>query len=303
MEMNDEPMPDATLEEPIQPSDEPEPEHSFPIGGPVFEMPDGPSPRRGKARVGTMVPVSSLVEQMEAAVVREPTPADVALQGNKETLIARATALQVVDAASYQQAVELGQVLTGFVKDAEAHFDPDCNRAYTLWKSLTTKRKDFLDPLQAGIEALKGRAVRWFQTEEQKRREEQHRRDIEAQRLANEEAARKEQAAAALRTQGDHETANELVQEAQEIRQSPPPAAPVQSAAPTVAGAGVRANWVHEVTDLKALVKAVAEGKVSPEAIQANDTYLRGRAKTDKNTWACPGVRFYDKGTMALKGR
>lgn len=298
-------------DEPLPPSDEPVfDEPAPPVMHPALVDDAEPiAPPRATRTVGSgprsPITMTTRVEEMEALLVPpQPTPQELKLQGDKDALLMRAAALQVVDAASYEQAIELGQVLTGFVKDAGEYFDPDVNRAYTLWNSLTTKRKAFIDPLKEGIEKLKTRAVSWFQNEEARRRENQRIADAEAARLAREEADRKVVEAERARQQGDVETARELVQEAEEIRQSPPPpAAPVPSAAPKVAGAGVKANWVHEVYDFKALVQAVGEGKVSIEALQPNDTYLRSRAKADKKTLNIPGVRVYDKGSMALKAR
>lgn len=40
---------------------------------------------------------------------------------------------------------------------------------------------------------------------------------------------------------------------------------------------------------------------VSPEAITTNDVYLRGRAKTDKNTLKWPGVRFFNQGSTSTR--
>lgn len=310
-EPSPEPEPEPAYDEPVPPT------KPYPIGGPAFEEPtpaDFLPSHRGMRVVGRarptdpMVPLAAVVEQKRDEVLpANALPARVpevqALQGDQESLLVQAGAIQVVDAASYARAAEIGQILTAFVKKAEALFNPHIERAYATWNGLTKERKAFIDPLQAAIATVKARGVKWSQDEEEKTKAAQRLADAESARLAREEADRKVVEAERARAQGDVETARELVQEAEEIRQSPPPGAHVQSAVPKVAGVGVRANWVHEVTDFKALVKAVAEGKVSMEALQANDTYLRGRAKTDKNTWACPGVRFFDKGSMALKSR
>lgn len=56
----------------------------------------------------------------------------------------------------------------------------------------------------------------------------------------------------------------------------------------------------NALVSLQAALKGVTP-TISLEAIEPCDTYLRGRAKTDKNTLKWPGVRFYDKGSVAVR--
>ena len=70
---------------------------------------------------------------------------------------------------------------------------------------------------------------------------------------------------------------------------------------PADSGPQVRANWSFEVTDKMALVKAVAAGTVSHEAVEPNETYLRKRAQADKSTCQIPGVRVWDAGTVVQR--
>jgi hypothetical protein len=75
----------------------------------------------------------------------------------------------------------------------------------------------------------------------------------------------------------------------------------VQVETPKVAGLSSREVFLHEVTDLMTLVKAVAEGKQPLAYLAANDTVLAGMAKQLKQQMNVPGVRVYSKTITASK--
>ena len=70
----------------------------------------------------------------------------------------------------------------------------------------------------------------------------------------------------------------------------------VQKQTPKVAGGPVfRTIWKHQVTDLMALVKAVAAGQAPLTAIQANDVFLGQQARSLKDALRIPGVKTYSE--------
>ena len=228
---------------------------------------------------------------------------EVALEKSRESLVAQAAALQVVDAKSYEQAAELARTFAGMVKDAEAHFDPDIAKAYALHRSLCEKKTSFLAPLKAALDAMKERARAWWDTEEQKRKTEAARLKAIDDKRREDEAARLLAESEEARKFGDVAAAVDLAQEAVAVQQEPPPPPPPSSVPRGGAARGMthRANWTFEITDKAAFVKAVADGTISLEAIQENAVYLRGRAKADKNTLRWPGVRFFNKGSTSVR--
>ena len=56
-----------------------------------------------------------------------------------------------------------------------------------------------------------------------------------------------------------------------------------------------REVWSAEVTDIKALCRAVADGKASTECVMANMPVLNRMASALKATMNIPGVRAYSK--------
>jgi hypothetical protein len=56
-----------------------------------------------------------------------------------------------------------------------------------------------------------------------------------------------------------------------------------------------RTIWDAEVTDLRALVKAVVEGGAPLACVTADEKYLRKRAGADRDQLQIPGVRVYSR--------
>ena len=69
--------------------------------------------------------------------------------------------------------------------------------------------------------------------------------------------------------------------------------------APRVAGIAQRELWRAEVTDLRALVLAVASGSVPLAALTANSTFLNGQARALREELRYPGVRAIPERSIA----
>ena len=115
-----------------------------------------------------------------------------------------------------------------------------------------------------------------------------------AREAAAARAALEAQAAAAAKT-GDSETATAIAEAAVTIQAAPPP--PVAKHA----GESKQTIWSAEVTDLAALVAAVAAGKAPLGLLEANMPALNAQAKLAKEAFNIPGVRAVSR--EILKGR
>jgi hypothetical protein len=296
------------------------------LSGPAFEEPEpvfAPEPLDAE-------PALPLVEDEPEPVEDPKQQQELALVDRRQSLIEQAAALQVADQATYDRAAEIATTLQGWIKEAEAHFDPDIEAAHKLHKSLCDKRTAFVKPLKEALDAMKVRAGNWFRTE-QARIAEENRKAQEAER-ARVEAERKKalDEAKAAAAKGDVAAAAAKVAESKTIEERP-----VQTAtpAPTAArGMSHRAQWTAEVTDLKVLVKAIAKPHVLREvaaeieakgadkdvvaylkaladscvdipfaAVEESGPYLRTRAKADGATLRWPGVKFWDKGNTSVR--
>src|SRR3990172_2936204 len=128
-------------------------------------------------------------------------------------------------------------------------------------------------------------------------------------RREQEEAARKEQArldklaadrAARAEAKGDVEKAEEI---RQTVPQVPLPIPSVGPILPKVAGIAKQQYWFAEVTDLPALVTAVAAGEGPMEAVLENVAWLKKTASALKTAMQYPGVRVWDEWREKGTGR
>jgi chromosome segregation ATPase len=117
----------------------------------------------------------------------------------------------------------------------------------------------------------------------------------EERKRQQEEAARKREEAKAAEEAGNLEQAAELEQQAENTEAvAEMITAPVVSIEkPKASGVNVRKTYKARVTDLKALLQAVIEGKVPEMAVQVNETFLNGQARAMKESMKYPGVEVY----------
>jgi hypothetical protein len=114
--------------------------------------------------------------------------------------------------------------------------------------------------------------MKTFEDEQERiRRAEQARLEEEARKAAEEAAL----AQAVALEQNGHKAAAEAVIAAPVVA----PAVYVPKTTPTGFGNATRRTWGAEVTDLMALVKAVAAGTVPIQALEANTVFLNGQAR------------------------
>ena len=80
-----------------------------------------------------------------------------------------------------------------------------------------------------------------------------------------------------------------------------PPVATTMPPPAKVSGVSFRETWTAEVTDFRALVKAVAEGRAPLSLVQADESALGQYARSTRGTQKVPGVRFFPKTTTAVR--
>lgn len=242
------------------------------------------------------------------------------VEGRALSIVDQAKAVKVTDAETYTAAGALWNQLGDMIKEVKETFDPICKKAYEAHQEATKKRASFLDPLTAAQKSVKGLMAAWDAEQERIRKAEEAR--LEAERKAEEERLRKIEldkieadrkakeerlleAAAAAEKAGNTEKAEELTVQAIEtteranqesffVASAPVPIAPVkvQKEVPKLKGGPVyREVWSAEVTDIKALCRAVGAGTVSTEYVTANMPVLNRMATALKGTMNVPGVR------------
>lgn len=204
------------------------------------------------------------------------------------TTIGQAEIIKVVDAESYLAANDVWKRLGELLEDAHREFDPIVKSTDKAHKDAVALRKKVVEPLEGARTYVKSLMSDYDAEQERIRLAEERRLAAEAKR-AEEEARLSE--AVELEQAGQKEEAEAVLAE--------PIVAPVvivEKAVPKVAGGpSYRTIWDAQVVDLMALVKAVASGTVSINALQPNATFLRQQAMSLKETFKIPGCKAFSR--------
>lgn len=201
--------------------------------------------------------------------------------------LAIAGEIVVKDAATYKMAGETWKSLTALEKKIKAYWEDDVSSALKLHRSLVAKRDAMLVPVGERKNALRLDMKSFEDEQERLRQIEQAKAEAEARKAAEEAALAQ---AVAFEANG-HKAAAEAVMATPVVT----PAVYVPKTTPAGFGAATRRTWSAEVTDLMALVKAVAAGAVPIQALEANTVFLNGQARMLKSALAYPGVKAVEK--------
>ena len=210
--------------------------------------------------------------------------------------------LAVVDAESFELAGSIVVTCKNKIAEIKKHdkykkLDGVRDRLHKTWRETVALLASVPAPWQGIIDILEPRMVKWLQQQGAIEEAAQRKRDAE-------EAARLSKIAAeaeALRDRGEMKAA------AQIEAAPPPPMAVIQPSVPTVAGLQPKLPWAAEVTDLKALVEAIALGKVplwyevasstgdKDSLLVVNDALLQAMARRLQGDLKLPGVRAFQR--------
>jgi len=244
------------------------------------------------------------------------------LRAQATSLVPSVQALQVVDDDTFIQAGEQVKLIKAYTRRVGEILDPIVEAAHRAHKVAVDQRKALLRPAEEAETILKDRMGTYQAEQERIRREreaaaerERVRLEAEARRQAEAEEARlrKEaedrmlEAAAQAEADGDGETAERILAQPLVVDipvPQPvfmPPVATTMPPPAKVSGVSFRETWTAEVTDFRALVKAVAEGRAPLSLVQADESALGQYARSTRGTQKVPGVRFFPKTTTAVR--
>jgi hypothetical protein len=200
------------------------------------------------------------------------------------TIVDQAKAITVTDADTYTIAGNMWKDLGDMMDKIDETFNPLIEAAHRSHKAALAKKAEFYNPLKEARTNIKKLMSDYDQKQERLRQEEQRRLEVEARR---QEEERRLQDAILAEELGETEEASAILEEPVQV-------APVivPKATPKLPGGPVyREVWSAQVTDIKALCKAVADGRVSKECVQANMPALNKMATALKRTMNIPGVQ------------
>ena len=188
-------------------------------------------------------------------------------------------------------------------------FDPIISKAHAAHKEALNQKAIVEAPLIVAEKYLNGQVTGYKMEQDRIRAEEEEKNRQEAIRIEAERRQKEEDErlakAAELEASGAKEEAEALVNEAIEEKEKPieiyipPPATPKVE----LEGATVKTFWHAEVTDLKMLCKAIANGMAAVNLVEPNMTALNGMARSLKKEMNVPGVKAVSTTSMAATGK
>lgn len=193
-----------------------------------------------------------------------------------------AKGIVVKDTDTYLFAAEKLKAAKALASEIKEFFKPLKEKAKAAHHALCESEKEKLAPLDVTISDIGGK-MRAYEAEQARAAKEEERRLSELAKKQEEEARLLE--AIEAEESGDADTAKRIMEE-----KLPAPVVRVQAEVPKVQGLSYRTSYHAEVTDLRALVKAVAAGEVPILAVMASQQFLDSQARSLKESFAYPGV-------------
>jgi hypothetical protein len=209
----------------------------------------------------------------------------------------QARAIEVKDQASYLKACEyLRDVVTRMIDEVHSAYDSIVAAAHKAHSEACAKRKQYLDPLEKAKAELASKIGTWEL--------EQRRIQEDAERAAREAA--EVELATSLETEiEDAEARGASPEEVRAIIEQPqvlPRTAPPPTYERAV-GVSTRKTYKCEVSDMKALCRAIGDGKVPANLVLPNEAALNARARADGPEMArfVPGIRVVEVSSVATR--
>jgi hypothetical protein len=244
----------------------------------------------------------------------------VELETQATEIAAKIPLIAITDPTSFAAAVEDRAEIKRRLSKIDEVMGPIVQTAHAAWKTAVAKREQLRGPFVDADKAYARAMGAYEQEQERIRREAEESARRERERLEAEERARvaaeqerlRKEAedtrlaeAAAAEAKGDTVMAERLVAAPvvvptvapRPVYVPPPPPAPK----PVAAGVSFRDQWSAKVTNLMALVQAVAKGEQPITLIQADMTALNGLARTLKQAMNLPGVEAVNERIAAQR--
>ena len=200
--------------------------------------------------------------------------------------------------AEYDVATEELKGVKTKIKEINSVFKPMKDHLNLAKKMLSDFFKPPIEELEGIERMIKGKILSYEEEKEKEYQKEQERLRKEAEKKEEKEKAKLERKAKKAEDAGDTALAEELREEKNDVFI---PATIPEEQHVSASGVSARDNWIAEVVDLDALVKAVSEGKAPLSFLAPDIVNLNKQAKATKDAVKYPGVRFKNKKTLAVK--
>ena len=198
--------------------------------------------------------------------------------------------LSVQDQVTYERGSELLLSVNAAIKKVDALLDPPCKSAYAAWQANLAHKKKYVLPLETAKKNLSSKLSDYATEMDKRRKQAEEQARIEAEQRENEEKDRLIAEAEMAAEAGDMEAAEEKFMEATTTFIAPAVAVPTFTKA---AGTALVSDYQIEVTDIKAFLKEIVEGRVRldlNELVSLKMGVLKTYIKTTKHM-DIPGLR------------
>lgn len=202
-------------------------------------------------------------------IIPQETKQELETQGN--SLSARVSGLAITDEKSNTEATLLLKSVREMRVRIEDTFKPAVSAAKKAYDEARGLRDTFLRPVEMAETTLRQKIGVFVQAENKRLAD-----------IAAADAKEREKEIRKAERKAERTGAPVVL---------PPAAAPVATKVASPAGVSHTVRWSAEVLDIKALCKAVADGKVMPELVSANMPALNKMAQLAKDKLNIPGVR------------
>lgn len=165
------------------------------------------------------------------------------LSTQSTSLATKVKSITVVDMKTANQAAEYRTAGKAILKQIDDMFDPVIKSAHEQHKKAIALKKQFTDPINANVITPVNSQLTAFERKREQERQAEQRRLQEEARKEQEQRALEE--AQHLQAQGQHEAAEQVVQEAIE---APAPVVLVEKE--KIEGVSMRSVWKWEIVDL-----------------------------------------------------
>ena len=192
---------------------------------------------------------------------------------------------QVTTPEELEQANNAGRVLQASTKEVETFYKPLKQQVDAFKAPLLAHEKEFAGPVEAEKKRLGGLITGYNQEQERKRQEAERVAREEAEKAAREEALNR---AIELEQSGDKEAAEQVMNEPLQVA----PVVIQQEAPVRMTGQVSGLKYKCIVTDVKALLKAVAEGRAPMQCFTLDQGWLDRKAGLDKDGFDLPGCKL-----------
>jgi hypothetical protein len=213
--------------------------------------------------------------------MKEDSMDENALKQEIMTVDERIAAVVVCDAQTYEVAGKMVIDLDGLKKKIEAYWKEPIEKAFQAHKALTAKRGEMLKPVDDRRKTLTQKISAYLTEEDRKRREEQRRLDEKRREAEQKERDRLAKLAAKAEEKGKIDKAEALREKAEEVYI--PPAVVVPEVERTTRMDEGTVSTVKdieiEIVDVKAVLRAVVDGKLPVSIVTVNDAKLKKAIK------------------------